>query len=157
MVEKGQRFRDLCCVPAIAAVSLVPLPPESQALLPRTPFILAPLSLKRASRCQAQCDLWIKFRHLSVPFKRQKEQTHAHINQDGLLFKNGVCGGCHPPVHRVYRINISHKAVLCLLRTAARRRGCTPGARSRHGLEEGEFSSQEFRAGFALVACMTPP
>lgn len=155
MVEKGQCGRDLCCVPAIAAVSLVPLPPESQALLPRTPFILASLSLKRASRCQAQCDLWIKFRHLSVPFKRQKEQTHAHINQDGLIFKNGVCGGCHPPVHRVCRRNISHKAVSCLPRTAARR-GRTPGSRSRHGSEEGEFSSQEFRAGFALVACVSP-
>lgn len=119
MVETEHGFRDLCCVPAIAAVSLAPLPPESRAVLPRTPFILAPLSLKCASCCQAQSDLWIKFRHLSVPFKRQKEQTHAHINQDRLIFKNGVCGGCHPPVHRVFKINISHKAIFRLLCAAA--------------------------------------
>jgi len=61
-----------------------PTPPESQAILLRTPFILAPLSLKCASCCQAWCDIWIKHRHLSIPFQRQKQQTHAHSNQDRL-------------------------------------------------------------------------
>lgn len=148
MVEEEHGFHNLCCGPAVPAVSLVPLSPQSQAILSRTPFILAPLSLAKDLCLLRSGLMWDGSSTAISPFHIKGTANTCTHRAGGVNFRTQSIWGWSPPgTQSCQKRHFTQSNILppVYCRAVKWNRTSTQGILSMHILKGVGFSIQEFR------------